>query len=108
MAEVSNKQVILRDYVVKAFPKESDLCVINTATIKLKLPAETDQPADAVTSSKEQLVLLKNLYLSSDPMQRLLMENVQGLSVPSMSSYTPGSVSKPISIDHIYVFVCTF
>ncbi|KAM1100473.1 hypothetical protein ACFX15_006707 [Malus domestica] len=91
MAEVSNKQVILRDYVVKALPKESDLCVINTATIKLKLPAETDQPADAVTSSKVQLVLLKNLYLSCDPYQRLLMESVQGLSVPSMSSYTPGS-----------------
>ncbi|CAN6691778.1 unnamed protein product [Malus baccata var. baccata] len=86
-----NKQVILRDYVVKAYPKESDLCVINTATIKLKLPAETNEPADAVTSSKVQLVLLKNLYLSCDPFQRLLMESVQGLSVPSMSSYTPGS-----------------
>ncbi|KAB2606204.1 2-alkenal reductase (NADP(+)-dependent)-like [Pyrus ussuriensis x Pyrus communis] len=91
MAEVSNKQVILRDYVVKAFPKESDLCVINTASIKLKLPGETDQPADAVTSSKEQLVLLKNLYLSCDPYQRLLMESVHGHEVSPMSSYTPGS-----------------
>jgi hypothetical protein len=50
---VSNKQVILRDYV-SGFPKESDMYV-TTGTVKLKVP----QGSNAV--------LVKNLYLSCDP-----------------------------------------
>ncbi|KAL6343255.1 hypothetical protein AAG906_022171 [Vitis piasezkii] len=49
--EVSNKQVIFRDYIT-GFPKETDL-VLNTSTISLKVPKESNG------------VLVKNLYLSS-------------------------------------------
>ena len=74
--EVSNKQVIFKDYVT-GFPKESDMYV-TTSTIKLKVPEGSNA------------VLLKNLYLSCDPIMRILMQPV----VPSdFSSYTPGSVS---------------
>nr|BCM78837.1 NADPH-dependent oxidoreductase 2-alkenal reductase [Prunus persica] len=85
MAEVSNKQVILREYIT-GFPKESDLYVSSTATIKLKL----SEPPEHESSSKK-LVLVKNLYLSCDPYQRLFMERIEGLSSQSTSSYTPGS-----------------
>ncbi|XP_023895478.2 2-alkenal reductase (NADP(+)-dependent) [Quercus suber] len=72
--EVSNKQVIFKDYVT-GFPKESDMFV-TTSTIKLKVPEGSNA------------VLLKNLYLSCDPIMRILMQPV----VPSdFSSYTPGS-----------------
>ena len=74
--EVSNKQVIFKDYVT-GFPKESDMYV-TTSTIKLKVPEGSNA------------VLLKNLYLSCDPIMRILMQPV----VPNdFSSYTPGSVS---------------
>ncbi|CAL9018740.1 unnamed protein product [Prunus brigantina] len=84
MAEVSNKQVILREYVT-GFPKESDLYVNSTATIKLKLSEPEHE------GSSKKLVLVKNLYLSCDPYQRLFMERIEGLSSQSTSSYTPGS-----------------
>ncbi|XP_062096261.1 2-alkenal reductase (NADP(+)-dependent)-like [Humulus lupulus] len=61
MAEVSNKQVLLKDYV-SGFAKESDM-VITSSTIKLKLPE----------GSKG--VLVKNLYLSCDPYMRPRMNN---------------------------------
>ena len=35
--EVSNKQVILKDYV-SGFPKESDMYLNTSGTIKLKVP----------------------------------------------------------------------
>jgi len=35
--EVANKQVILKDYVMSGFPKNSDMNVI-TSSIKLKVP----------------------------------------------------------------------
>ncbi|KAK4566936.1 hypothetical protein RGQ29_002975 [Quercus rubra] len=57
--EVSNKQVIFKDYVT-GFPKESDMYV-TTSTIKLKVPEGSNG------------VLLKNLYLSCDP---ILMQRV--------------------------------
>ncbi|PON46712.1 Alcohol dehydrogenase superfamily, zinc-type [Parasponia andersonii] len=60
MAEVSNKQVLLRDYV-SGFPKESDLYV-TSSTLKLKL----------LQGSKG--VLVKNLYLSCDPYMRNRMQ----------------------------------
>ena len=69
--EVSNKQVIFKDYVT-GFPKESDMYV-TTSTIKLKVPEGSNG------------VLLKNLYLSCDPVMRILMQRV----VPKgFSNYT--------------------
>ena len=57
--EVSNKQVIFKDYFT-GFPKESDMYV-TTSTIKLKVLEGSNA------------VLLKNLYLSCDPYMRILM-----------------------------------
>ena len=36
--EVSNKPVILKDYVLSGFPKESDMDVNTSRTIKLMVP----------------------------------------------------------------------
>ncbi|KAG5530422.1 hypothetical protein RHGRI_025392 [Rhododendron griersonianum] len=72
--EVSNKQVILRDYV-SGFPKESDFEVRSS---KIRL--------NAAEGSKS--VVVKNLYLSCDPYMRNRMRN----SIGSYSaSFTPGS-----------------
>jgi NADPH-dependent curcumin reductase CurA len=73
---VSNKQVIFRDYVT-GFPKESDMYV-TTSTIKLKVPEGSNA------------VLVKNLYLSCDPVMRIRMPRVH---LSGFNSYTPGSVS---------------
>ena len=74
--EVSNKQVIFKDYFT-GFPKESDM-YLTTSTIKLKV-LEVSNGA-----------LLKNLYLSCDTVMRILMQRV----VPKgFSNYTTGSVS---------------
>ncbi|QCD84874.1 Polyketide synthase [Vigna unguiculata] len=59
MAEVRNKQVVLKNYVV-GFPKESDMDIVE-GTITLKIPEGSSD------------VLLKNLYLSCDPYMRFLM-----------------------------------
>ncbi|KAF3972567.1 hypothetical protein CMV_003945 [Castanea mollissima] len=72
--QVSNKQLILKDYVTGA-PKESDMYV-KTSTIKLEIP----------TGSKA--VLLKNLYLSCDPVMRIRMNRDED---SIFTSYTPGS-----------------
>lgn len=75
---VSNKQVILSDYVT-GFPKESDMKII-TGSINLKVPE----------GSKDTL-LLKNLYLSCDPYMRGRMSK---LDKPSfVASFKPGEVS---------------
>ncbi|KAG5054698.1 hypothetical protein AAZX31_03G086600 [Glycine max] len=90
MAEVRNKQVVLRDYV-SGFPKESDMNIVEGTTI-LKLPQGSND------------VLLKNLYLSCDPYMRMLMTKVEGLDV--FGTYTPGSpltgygVSKVLESGH--------
>ncbi|RDX74938.1 2-alkenal reductase (NADP(+)-dependent), partial [Mucuna pruriens] len=76
MAQVSNKQVLLKDYVT-GFPKESDLNIVES-TITLKLPEGSND------------VLLKNLYLSCDPYMRNLMNKPEG--PPNPRSYIPGSV----------------
>ncbi|GFP83123.1 2-alkenal reductase (NADP(+)-dependent) [Phtheirospermum japonicum] len=72
--EVSNKQIIFRDYVT-GFPKESDM-ILKTSTIKLKVP---DDCNDAV--------LVKNLYLSCDPYMRPRMQKTEGSYI---DSFTPG------------------
>ncbi|KAJ4723809.1 2-alkenal reductase (NADP(+)-dependent) [Melia azedarach] len=73
---VSNKQVILNDYVT-GFPKESDL-KITTGSIKLKVP-----------ESSKDTVLLKNLYISCDPYLRLRMSKPDRPSV--FAFFKPGS-----------------
>lgn len=57
MEEVSNKQVLARDYI-NGNPKESDMYLSTDATIKLKVPEGSNA------------VLVKNLYLSCDPFTR--------------------------------------
>ncbi|BAT96922.1 hypothetical protein LR48_Vigan11g155300 [Vigna angularis] len=89
MAEVRNKQVVLRDYVV-GFPKESDMNTVE-GRISLKVPEDSND------------VLLKNLYLSCDPYMRVLMSKI---SHEGIGSYTPGSpltglgVSKVLESGH--------
>lgn len=75
---VRNKQVVLKDYV-SGFPKESDMEVITTGTIRLKVPEGSDGG-----------VLVKNLYLSCDPYMRGRMKKTEpGASY--VESLTPGS-----------------
>lgn len=64
--EVSNKQVALKNYVT-GFPKESDMQIITTNTIKLRVPEGT-----------KDAVLVKNLYLSCDPYMRERMSAGDG------------------------------
>ena len=91
MAQVSNKQVILKDYV-SGFPKESDMNIVDS-TITLKLP-----------EGSKDVVLLKNLYLSCDPYMRTLMSNPQGSLNPrsySLQSPIAGyGVSKVLESGH--------
>jgi NADPH-dependent curcumin reductase CurA len=75
--EVMNKQVILRDYV-SGFPKEPDMSVTTTSTIKLKVLKGSNT------------VLVKNLYLSSDPSQGSRTKNYES---PAFVSFKPGLVS---------------
>ncbi|XP_059447336.1 2-alkenal reductase (NADP(+)-dependent)-like [Corylus avellana] len=74
---VSNKQVILRDYV-SGFPKESDMYV-TTGTVKLKVP----QGSNAI--------LVKNLYLSCDPYMRGLMRPATSIKASYIAPFKPGS-----------------
>ncbi|KAG6768804.1 hypothetical protein POTOM_027733 [Populus tomentosa] len=72
--EVANEQVILKDYVLSGFSKNSDMNVI-TSSIKLKVPEETPG------------ILVKNLYLSCDPAMRGRMLILEGSSA---ESFKPG------------------
>ncbi|XP_042498633.1 2-alkenal reductase (NADP(+)-dependent)-like isoform X4 [Macadamia integrifolia] len=86
--EVSNKQVIFKDYIT-GFPKETDM-VVSTGTIKLKVPEGSNA------------VLVKNLYLSCDPYMRSCMTNLNNYITP----FTPGSpliglgVAKVVESNH--------
>ncbi|KAK9928980.1 hypothetical protein M0R45_026091 [Rubus argutus] len=73
--QVSNKQVILKDYVT-GFPKESDM-ELRTTTITLKLPQGSTG------------LLVKNLYLSCDPYMRSRLSKQDRLSY--VDSFKPGS-----------------
>ncbi|KAL8482701.1 hypothetical protein ACS0TY_025659 [Phlomoides rotata] len=73
--EVSNKQIILKEYV-KGFPNASDM-ILKTSTVKLK-----------VSDGCDGAVLVKNLYLSCDPYMRGRMGKVEGSYI---DSFTPGS-----------------
>nr|XP_027120066.1 NADPH-dependent oxidoreductase 2-alkenal reductase-like [Coffea arabica] len=82
MAEVEivkNKQVLLRDYV-SDFPEESDMIISTDSTISMKVPEGSNG------------VLVKNLYLSSDPFMRRFMQVSQpARSKTGFIPYTPGS-----------------
>jgi hypothetical protein len=58
---VSNKQVILRDYV-SGFPKESDMYVTTAGTVKLKVP----EGSNAACSRKKPLLVLRPRHANSD------------------------------------------
>ncbi|XP_043693773.1 2-alkenal reductase (NADP(+)-dependent)-like isoform X1 [Telopea speciosissima] len=73
--EVSNKQVLLKDYVV-GFPKDTDM-VLNTGTISLKAPEGSEA------------IVVKNLYLSCDPYMRMRMTKPDRPSY--VPPFTPGS-----------------
>ncbi|PRQ46023.1 putative oxidoreductase [Rosa chinensis] len=77
--EVKNKQVLFKNYV-EGFPKESDMVVTDASTIRLKVPA------DAPNS-----VLLKNLYLSCDPVMRIRMRKPGDETSSYFTPYAPGS-----------------
>jgi NADPH-dependent curcumin reductase CurA len=72
---VSNKQVILMEYV-SGYPKESDM-VVTTVTVELKVPLGS------------KAVLVKNLYLSCDPYMR---NRMRPAAESYIGSYTLGSV----------------
>ncbi|ERN20221.1 2-alkenal reductase (NADP(+)-dependent) [Amborella trichopoda] len=74
--EVSNKQIILKNYVT-GFPKETDMELVSSS-IKLKVPEGS------------KAVLVKNLYLSCDPFMRPRMSKPETESY--IAGYTPGSV----------------
>ena len=78
--EVSNKQVILKDYV-SGFPKESDMYLNASGTIKLKVPEGSNA------------VLVKNLYLSCDPYMRGRMKQPIPGNETYIEPFKPGSVS---------------
>ncbi|MCL7038683.1 hypothetical protein MKW94_004560 [Papaver nudicaule] len=75
--EVSNKQILFRDYI-SGSPKETDMILTTTGTIKLEVPEGSNS------------VLLKNLYLSCDPYMRGRMTQ----SDSYVAAFTPG---KPIT-----------
>lgn len=87
---MSNKQIILKNYVSAGIPKESDM-ELRTTTLQLKAPEGSNA------------VLVKNLYLSCDPYMRTRMRNIQGSYV---ESFTPGSpivgygVARVVDSDH--------
>ncbi|KAG2722321.1 hypothetical protein I3760_02G123800 [Carya illinoinensis] len=72
--DVSNKQVMFRDYVT-GYPKESDM-FLTTGIIRLKVP----QGSDAV--------LVKNIYISCDPRMQFFMRKAVGLT--GYDRFTPG------------------
>lgn len=74
---VSNKHVILNDYISADFPKETDLS-LTTSTIDLKLTEGSNG------------ILVKNLYLSCNPSMGLRMRKFKGCTV---NSFTPSLVS---------------
>ena len=90
--EVANKQVILKKYVISGLPKKSDVEVI-ASTIKLKVPKETPG------------ILVKNLYLSCDPVWRGRMRKREGSYI---DSYMPSFSLSCRSLIYIYIYIYIF
>ncbi|KAK1318132.1 NADP-dependent alkenal double bond reductase P2 [Acorus calamus] len=77
--EVTNKRILLKDYVVGP-PKEADM-VASTETVRLEVPVGS------------KAVLLKNLYLSCDPYMRNRMNRpLEGQEESYFTPFKPGSV----------------
>lgn len=84
--EVSNKQVILKDYVT-GMPKESDMLIKCT-----KLPLQLKD------GSRD--ILVKNLYLSCDPYMRGRMKNIASYFT---APFTPGLVINGYGISKVVI-----
>ncbi|ERN20219.1 hypothetical protein AMTRI_Chr06g178730 [Amborella trichopoda] len=88
--EVSNKQIILKNYVT-GFPKETDMEMVSSS-IKVKVPEGS------------KAVLVKNLYLSCDPYMRLKMTKPETptyfTEYPLGSVITGYGVSKVLDSEH--------
>ncbi|ERN11890.1 hypothetical protein AMTR_s00020p00195570 [Amborella trichopoda] len=84
--EVSNRQIIFKDYVT-GFPEEEDMEMVSSS-IKLKVPEGSEA------------VLVKNLYLSCDPYMRLKMIKPENSTY--FAGYEPGSVSALL----LNIFLC--
>ncbi|XP_042517400.1 2-alkenal reductase (NADP(+)-dependent)-like [Macadamia integrifolia] len=88
--EVSNKQVLLKDYVV-GFPKETDM-ILSSGIISLKAPEGSEA------------IVVKNLYLSCDPYMRSCLGKPDKFSYAP--SFTPGTpiigygVAKVVDSNH--------
>ena len=78
--QVSNKQVILKNYVTGS-PKESDIYLSTNGTIKLKVPEGSNG------------ILVKNLYLSCDP-YLLHLNNMKNYGASNTDSKPPVTVSQ--------------
>lgn len=89
MAQVRNKQIVLKDYV-NGFPQESDMLLKSSATINLNLREGSNA------------VLVKNLYLSCDPYIRGRMTKTEGSYI---EPFTPGSVCINLFIQ-LFVIIC--
>ena len=92
MAEVRNKQEILKNHVT-GFPKESDMELVDSS-IKLEIPEGSNE------------VLLKNLYLSCDPYMRLKMTKSDASGI--FASYAPGVVSLRLQNYYFFFFLWYF
>ncbi|KAK1390877.1 Double bond reductase [Heracleum sosnowskyi] len=71
---VENKQIVLKDYIKKGYPKESDM-VKQVSKISLNVPDGSNG------------ILVKNLYLSCDPYMRSRMTKSESGYV---EAFTPG------------------
>ncbi|XP_042511795.1 2-alkenal reductase (NADP(+)-dependent)-like [Macadamia integrifolia] len=83
--EVSNKQVLLRDYVYGPL-KETDM-VLSTGTVHLKAPQGS------------KAILVKNIYLACEPYSRKMMMKGDNAIEPG-SAITGFGVAKVLDSDH--------
>lgn len=98
MVEVKNKQVIFKNYV-EGVPKESDMYISDTATIKLKVPHEEEASPS---------ILVKNLYLSCDPVMRIRMRKPGDETSSYFTPFAPGSVRPPLVTYSLFSLCLSF
>lgn len=81
--EVVNQQIILKNYIT-GLPKESDLEFISSM-----LTLNLEELKKSKAGGQEEVVVVKNLYLSCDPYMRGRMRDYHKSYIPP---FTPGSV----------------
>lgn len=81
-----NKKVIFKNYVAGS-PKESDMEIVTTDTVRLKVPEGSNA------------VLLKNLYLSCDPFLRVMMSKHE--EPKFLPEFVPGSVMSGFGVGKV-------